>query len=74
MKYGAEHLSIFHKSTFKSALISDTFESGTKFFFSFLNQLGNFKHFEPYLFFSSIFKSITNNKKSTFECALMKDA
>ena len=30
---------------------SDTFESGTNFFFAFLDELGYFKHFEPYFIF-----------------------
>ena len=37
-----------------STTISGTFESATNFFnffFAFLDDLGNFKHFQPYLFF-----------------------
>ena len=41
--------------TFKIATNSGTFESATNFFknffFAFLDDLGNFKHFQPYLFF-----------------------
>ena len=58
--------------TFKSVTNSGTFESVTnffKFFFAFLDDLVNFKHFEPYFFFSKIsctFKSTTISR--TFEC------
>ena len=55
-------------------LFSDTFESATIYlFFAFLDDLGNFKHFEPNSFFFVfllIFKSITN--KSTFVTSLYK--
>ena len=41
------------RATFKSALISDTFESATNVFFAFIDDLGNFDLY--YLFFFAYF-------------------
>ena len=49
----------------KSVSISRTFEIATNIFtifFAFLDDLGNFKHFEPYLFFVKKLVALLNRR------------